>query len=315
MPALPDLGTEASLGELPNFGVQVDVSIRGGGLESLFHEHSHLPGVIVSDGRRVCGMISRQRFLARMALLYSRDLYLKRPLRILLENEPVEPLRLASGVRISRAAGLALARPMPMAYEPVLVAYPSGELRVVDVHTLLRAQSLILEVANREKDRLLGEIGDYAGRLETTLAQLRETQDRLVQERKMAALGQLVAGVAHEINTPVGVAITAVTHLQEVSGAFKDRFDAGKLKKSDVSKYIKVAAESSQLIYTNLLRAGELVRGFRQVSADHTSSLRRRFRLKAYLKEVLLSLKPRLKEAAVEVELSCPREVEVDSYQ
>lgn len=149
---------------------------------------------------------------------------------------------------------------------------------------------------------------------EHALSQLRKAQDGLIQAEKMAALGSLVAGIAHEINTPIGTALTSASYLSERSKEFAQLFEGGQLKRSDLTRYVSLANETSRLMLTNIERAAELVQSFKQVAVDQTSSERRRYDLKIYLGEVLLSLRPRLRRSKVTVEVDCPENLEVDGY-
>jgi PAS domain S-box-containing protein len=151
---------------------------------------------------------------------------------------------------------------------------------------------------------------------ETTraLERLREAQAQLVQNEKLASLGALVAGVAHEINTPVGVGVTASSTLQAHAAQLAQRYQEGTLKRSDLERFLALAEESSQIILKNLQRAAELIHGFKQVAVDQSSGERRAFMLKGYLEEVLLSLRPRLKKTSHRVEVECPGDLMLDSY-
>lgn len=150
--------------------------------------------------------------------------------------------------------------------------------------------------------------------LGTSLQQLRETQQHLVESEKLAALGGLVAGVAHEINTPVGIAITAVSHLQEEQNITAARLRDGALKKSQLESFIATAGESCRITLINLQRAAELVRSFKLVSSDQTHQECRRFELCAYLNEVLVSLRPKLKHSNYQLLLDCANETAMHSY-
>ena len=149
---------------------------------------------------------------------------------------------------------------------------------------------------------------------ENALSQLREAQDGLIQAEKMAALGSLVAGIAHEINTPIGTALTSASYLAERSKEFGQLFESSQLKRSDLTRYVGLANETSRLMLTNIERAVELVQSFKQIAVDQTSSERRRFDLKTYIGEVLLSLRPRLRRSKVTVEVDCPENLEVDGF-
>ena len=146
------------------------------------------------------------------------------------------------------------------------------------------------------------------------LEQLGRTQSQLVQSERLASLGALVAGISHEINTPVGIGVTAASALRDRALVLKKAFDAGDLAKSDLERFIKVADESSRIILGNLERASGLIHSFKQIGVDQASGKRRQFDLREYLDEVLMSLKPQITRAADEVEVECPAGLMVDSY-
>jgi signal transduction histidine kinase len=150
--------------------------------------------------------------------------------------------------------------------------------------------------------------------LELALERLRETQAQLVQSEKMASLGALVAGVAHEINTPVGVGVTAASTLKAKATQFSSQYESGAMRRSDLERFVAMANESTRIILTNLHRAADLIQSFKQVAVDQSSGERRRFGLKTYLDEVLLSLRPRLRKGGHEVSVECPESLLVDSY-
>ncbi|MEX6501359.1 sensor histidine kinase [Pseudomonas zhanjiangensis] len=143
---------------------------------------------------------------------------------------------------------------------------------------------------------------------------LQQTQATLVQSEKMAALGGLVAGVAHEINTPVGIAVTGASVLAEETRRCAAQLQAGNLKKSQVEGYLQTAAESAELILANANRAAHLVQSFKQVAVDQTSEARREFNLARYLDEVVESLRPTYKRLPIEVSVDCATDIQLDSY-
>jgi signal transduction histidine kinase len=147
-----------------------------------------------------------------------------------------------------------------------------------------------------------------------TMQRLKDTQRQLVQTEKMASLGGLVAGVAHEINTPVGVGVTAASTLKSRTKDFQESFENKSLTTTGLKQYIEMATLSSRMILTNLERAAELIRSFKQVAVDQTSAEHREFELAGYLNEVLLSLGPKLKATKHVVEVNCPSGIMVDSY-
>ena len=150
--------------------------------------------------------------------------------------------------------------------------------------------------------------------LTEAMARLSQAQEHLVQSEKMASLGGLVSGVAHEINTPVGIGVTAASHLEDRTRVMLEEFRAGALKRSRLEEFLGVCDESLRIILANLRRASDLIRSFKQVAVDRTTEARRVFRLREYLEQVLLSLRPRLKVTAVKVELDCDPDIEIDSY-
>lgn len=138
-------------------------------------------------------------------------------------------------------------------------------------------------------------------KMDSTLSELRLTQNRLVQQEKHASLGQLVAGVAHEINTPLGVAFTLATHLEEERDEVARAFSAGELTRLSMSQFLEKLEEGLRIMTGNLQRAAELVRSFKQVSADRSSEATRTVDLAAYLADVVRSLDPMLRERRVKV--------------
>jgi signal transduction histidine kinase len=136
----------------------------------------------------------------------------------------------------------------------------------------------------------------------------------LVQAEKLAALGSLVAGIAHEINTPLGIALTSASLLSEETRQFSGRVESGAVKKSDLQQFLRVTRESTSLILGNAERAASLVHSFKQVAVDQTSEARREFDLAQYIDEVIDSLRPKFKRTPIRVVNDCPRDIRVDSY-
>ena len=143
------------------------------------------------------------------------------------------------------------------------------------------------------------------------LAQLKVAQSQLVQAEKMASLGGLVAGVAHEINTPVGVGVTAASHLQSEVRAMRQAAGENKLTKAQFEKLLLSFEQASDIILINLRRAADLIKSFKLVAVDQSSDEQRRINLKGYIEEVLLSLRPKLKTTRHRIELDCPDDIEI----
>ncbi len=175
------------------------------------------------------------------------------------------------------------------------------------------AVMVITSIINDRK-QLEDGLRDARQRAETALAELKAAQDTLVQSEKMASLGSLVAGVAHEINTPVGIVLTAATHLQNRTSRITSLFEENAIKRSDFSDYLATAAEATAMMASNISRAADLINSFKQVAVDQTSDTRRRFELKPYIDEVLLSLGPALRKTTVTLVVDCPDNLELDSF-
>lgn len=150
--------------------------------------------------------------------------------------------------------------------------------------------------------------------LSDTIARLQSTQRQLVEHEKMAALGSLVAGVAHEINTPVGVSVTACSHLDEEIQSLHASFMAGKLTRSAFEQSVEVLRESNTIIGTNLERAANLIRSFKMVAVDQSNEDKRHFKVREYLESVVLALRPQLKKTALAIDLQVDAGLELDSY-
>jgi len=141
--------------------------------------------------------------------------------------------------------------------------------------------------------------------LQDSLNKLNMAQVSLVESEKMASLGGLVAGVAHEINTPIGVAITAVSHLIDSTNELADNFINNKITRSNFAHYTEDAKNSAAMISTNLNRSANLVKSFKLVAVDQASENLRQYDVEIYCQDILNSLQPALKSMHCQVELSC----------
>ena len=180
----------------------------------------------------------------------------------------------------------------------------------------LHVQGLIQELTRAElaQRELNVSLEHQVRETRQALEQLRDAQKQLVQSEKLASLGALVAGISHEINTPLGTSVSAASTLQEHSARISAEHEAGKLTRSSLKHFVGLAQESSAIVLRNLQRAAELIRSFKAVAVDQSSDERRRFGLKAYIDEVLLSLRPHLRRVRSAVEVDCPEDLELDSY-
>ncbi|NGZ07249.1 MAG: HAMP domain-containing histidine kinase [Magnetococcales bacterium] len=164
-----------------------------------------------------------------------------------------------------------------------------------------------------QQERIRIALEDARKAAESALERERAMQENLVEAKKMAALGGLVAGVAHEINTPVGVTLSAATHLESETIKTACAYETGDLTEEALNDYFANAREATRMMTFNCQRASELIQGFKQVAVDQSGGERRTFDLAIYIDEVLLSLRPRWKRSKVTVTAHCPPGLILDS--
>lgn len=146
------------------------------------------------------------------------------------------------------------------------------------------------------------------------LTVIRETQDQLMQREKLAALGGLVAGIAHEINTPMGVALTGASLVQDRLTALEQAYASGELRKSHLVEFMTDARSGLDVTLTNLTRASDLITSFKQVAVDQTHSTPRRVHLASYLRDVMASLTPMHRRSGHRIELELDESLELDTH-
>lgn len=142
---------------------------------------------------------------------------------------------------------------------------------------------------------------------------LARTHEQLLQSEKMAALGGLVAGIAHEINTPVGIVVTSASLLSRDTKLLRLAYENG-MSEEELEDYLSTAEQSALLIETNATRAADLIQSFKQVAVDQTGGEQRQINLRDYLGETLNSLTPSLKQAATTVQVSGADDLVVTTY-
>lgn len=167
--------------------------------------------------------------------------------------------------------------------------------------------------AARALKQLNDELQNKVDELAETLERLTLTQAQLVEAEKMASLGGLVAGVSHEINTPVGVCVTASTYLTSQTQEVRQCFDDDELDAEGLERYFDVVNEAGQILERNLSRAAELIGSFKQVAVDRSSDLQREFVLREFLNELLASLRPQLRHSNVRIKIDCADDLELNS--
>ena len=207
-----------------------------------------------------------------------------------------------------------------------LVDSEEGQLVIYSVHDvteLRRIQADLRELNAQLEDRIakrtesltLANTELEQALMTVQLAQERlvAQQDRLVQSEKLASLGSLVAGVAHELNTPIGNGLMAISTLQDRAQVFAQKMASG-LKRSDLEGFLSQVVAGCEIAVRNMDRASHLVASFKQVAVDQTSDQRRQFELGELVDEILLTLQPTLKRTAHRVECAVPPGLLMDSF-
>ncbi|RMB04810.1 sensor histidine kinase [Eilatimonas milleporae] len=168
----------------------------------------------------------------------------------------------------------------------------SLESEVADRTAKIDQQRQLLEHQNKE--------------MQDTMSALWQTQDKLVQSEKLAALGGLVAGIAHEVNTPVGLVVSGASQLQGEIHHLRKLFETNQVKRADFERFLGLGEELSLLTMNNAERAADLIKSFKRVSADQTSQQRTTIDLTTYIKDVLTSLKPMVRKTPHQVVMDGP---------
>lgn len=179
-----------------------------------------------------------------------------------------------------------------------------------EAESALQALNADLEERVRMRTEELSEANEE---LSVTLENLQATQAQLVQSEKLASLGALVAGIAHELNTPIGNARIAASTLNGRTKRFDVAMESG-LKRSTLLEFSRVVREGSDIIDRNLERAASLIASFKQVAVDQTSYQRRSFALKEVVDEIGLTLAPTIRHSGVHLSLEVPEGIVLDSY-
>lgn len=167
------------------------------------------------------------------------------------------------------------------------------------------------DISDRKKAE--SELKKTNRELHDSLLKLKFAQDKLIQSEKLASLGGLVSGVVHEINTPIGIGVTASTFVMQQIKKLEHAYDAGEMTEPMLRKFLKTVYESSAMISKNLSRAGDLVSNFKQVSVDQASEKPRKIIVDQYVDEVLSSLSMELRQSDHDIVVNCPPNLEFDS--
>ncbi|MBS1198617.1 MAG: putative Signal transduction histidine kinase [Proteobacteria bacterium] len=188
-----------------------------------------------------------------------------------------------------------------------------GTIWLVDDITAQKMAENALAEAKEIAEEALLEREKSLQELRETFEILRETQSELIEREKLAALGALVAGVAHELETPIGNTLMSATTLAERSAEMNDRLKEG-MKRSSLAAFLEDVGKSTEIVVRNMRRAAELVESFRKMSVDQGSSMRRTFRLKEMVEEIILVMRPTIQKTPFVIDCNIPDLIEMDSF-
>jgi len=200
----------------------------------------------------------------------------------------------------------------------VLLSLSALQQQLVETNIGLQAEVVERRQAEEALRRLNEELEERVSArtadLQASLDMLKQTQRQLVQSEKIAALGELVAGMAHELNTPLGVCITAASHLQDRTHELESQYAQGQMRRSEMERFWQIGRQSLEMLMTNLTHMSKQIQTFKQVAVNETHVEQRRFAVREMLENALLSLKDDLAAANHCLTIFGGESVVIESY-
>lgn len=241
-----------------------------------------------------------------LILEYEKDAILSMKFHKILETDMFKGFKFPEGAKqIFRAIFVTrTGQKIPVEINATKVTRKSGEFIVIV------ARDITDRLQIEEKLRILN--AELENRVTERTEKLRETQKQLIESEKMAALGSLVAGVAHEINTPLGIAFTSITFIEAPTKIVSGKLSDSSLTRDDMNSYLEKISEATSIIRDNLQRAIDLIQHFKQIAVDQSIDIVRNVNIQKYLNDIMISLKPVIRNHSVSIH--SPEELSFDIY-